>query len=241
MLDTSLDMSSAYHPQTDGQTEAVNRSLGKPLRSLVGDAVRTWDSRLPQAEFAHNHAVNRSSGFSHFQVIYGIVPRAPVDLSSLLDRTRLHGDASVFVDTILDTHARTSIQLEASTIKYKATADSRRRRVVFDAGDLVWVHLTHDRMPSHAYNKLKSKKIGHVPVVARINDNIYRVQIPSDITTFDVFNVRFLTKFFPSDEPSDSMSLPMSLLIRIPLTSGDLMQQHHYFWRQLKCSKPVSL
>ena len=208
LLDTNLDMSSAYHPQSDGQTEVVNRSLGNLLRCLVGDAVRTWDSRLPQAEFVHNHAVNRSSGFSPFQVIYGIVPHAPVDLSSLPDRTHLHGDASAFVDMIMDTHAQTSEQLEVSTIKYKAAANSRRRRVVFDAGDVVWVYLTHDRMPSHAYNKLKFKKIDHVQVVARINDNVYRVQLPSDITTSDVFSLRFLTKFFPPDEPSVSRSNP---------------------------------
>lgn len=208
LLDTNLDMSSAYHPQSDGQTEVVNRSLGNLLRCLVGDAVRTWDSRLPQAEFVHNHAVNRSSGFSPFQVIYGIMPRAPVNLSSLPDHTRLHGDASVFIDSILDTHARAYQQLEASTLKYKAATDTHRRRVVFREGDLVWVHLTRDRIPSHAYNKLKSKKIGHVPIVAKINDNVYRVQLPSDITTSNVFNVRFLTQFFPPDDPSDSRSNP---------------------------------
>lgn len=79
-------MSSAYHPQTDGQTEVVNRYLGSLLRCLVGYDVKTWDSRLPQAEFAHNRCVNRSSGLSPFQVIYGIFPRAPLDLSSLPDR-----------------------------------------------------------------------------------------------------------------------------------------------------------
>lgn len=70
-------MSSAYHPQTDGQTEVVNRSLGNLLRCMVGESIRTWDSRLPQAEFAHNRAINRSSGLSPFQVIYGMLPRLP--------------------------------------------------------------------------------------------------------------------------------------------------------------------
>lgn len=53
-LDAFLDMSSAYHPQSNGQTEVTNRSLGNLLRCLVGDSIRMWDAKLPQAEFALN-------------------------------------------------------------------------------------------------------------------------------------------------------------------------------------------
>ncbi|KAH7568724.1 hypothetical protein JRO89_XS06G0037300 [Xanthoceras sorbifolium] len=67
MVNTQLNFSSAYHPQTDGQTEVVNRSLGNLLRCLVGDNACAWDQKISQAEFAHNHAVNRSTGFSPFQ------------------------------------------------------------------------------------------------------------------------------------------------------------------------------
>ncbi|PKI33592.1 hypothetical protein CRG98_046019 [Punica granatum] len=68
MVNTQLNFSTAYHPQTDGQTEVVNRSLGNLLRGLVGEHVKSWDQKLSPAEFAHNHAVNRSTGFSPFQV-----------------------------------------------------------------------------------------------------------------------------------------------------------------------------
>ncbi|CAA7034274.1 unnamed protein product [Microthlaspi erraticum] len=90
LLKTSLDMSSAYHPQTDGQMEVTNRALGDLLCCLVGDNIRTWDKVISQAEFAHNHAVNCNTSMSPFRVIYGVTPRALVDLSLPPDRTRFH-------------------------------------------------------------------------------------------------------------------------------------------------------
>lgn len=74
LLGTSLDMSTAYHPQTDGQTEVTNRSLGNMLRSVVGENIRSWETHFPQVEFAYNHSVNRSLGFSPFHVVYGVMP-----------------------------------------------------------------------------------------------------------------------------------------------------------------------
>lgn len=170
-----------------------------------------WDSKLPQAEFAHNHALNRSSGFSPFQIVYGILPRGPPDLSTLPDRVRLHGGADTFVDHILDTHAEAKANLDANVVKYKAAADSHRLRLVFEVGDLVWVVLTRDKMPAHAYNKLKAKKIGPVKILERINDNAYRLQLPDNITTSDVFNVKYISRYFPPDQEPDSRSNPINL------------------------------
>ena len=204
-------MSSAYHPQTDGQTEVINRSLGNLLRCLVGDSIKTWDSKLPQAEFAHNHALNQSSGFSPFQVVYGLLPRVPLDFTTLPDRTRLHGVADDFVDNIHNIHVQVVTNLESSSSKYKAASDSRRRRVIFEVGDQVWAFPTKDRMPAHVYNKLKAKKIGPLTVLERINDNAYRLQLPANINTSDVFNVRYLSRFVPPDADPDSRSNPSNL------------------------------
>lgn len=153
-------MSCAYHPQTDGQTEVTNRSLGNLLRSLVGSSSKSWDCKLSQAEFSHNNAVTRSSKFSPFQIIYGIVPRAPPDLSTFPDRTRLHGGAEAFMEQLVETHKQTTTNLESSVQKYKAAVDSHQRRLIFEVGNLVWAVLTRNRMPAHSYNKLKAKKIG---------------------------------------------------------------------------------
>jgi hypothetical protein len=70
-LGTNLAYNLAYHPQMDGQTELVNRSSRGLLRSLVTEHHSQWDHILPQAEFSYNDSVNRSTGQSPFQVVYG--------------------------------------------------------------------------------------------------------------------------------------------------------------------------
>lgn len=66
-------------------------------------------------------------------------------------------------------------------------------------------------MPARAYNKLKAKKIGSLEVLERINDNAYRLRLPSDISTSDVFNVKYLTCYVPASSVSDSGSNPSYL------------------------------
>lgn len=181
MVNTTLKMSSAYHPQTDGQTEVTNRALGDLLRSLVGDHLKSWDSMLSQVEFAHNHAKNRSTGFSPFQVVYGCVPRCPLDLTTLPDHTRIHGKAADFVGDLQRIHKITYDHLVASTAKYKTAADRHRRHVKFNVGDKVWAVLTTDRFPLHEYNKLKARKIGPCEVLQKINPKAYRLRLPDGL------------------------------------------------------------
>lgn len=82
-MGTKLLFSSAFHPQTDGQTEVTNRSLGNLLRCLVADHAASWDFVLPQAEFAFNNSVNRSTGCTPFEVVYGFRPHTSLDIHSL--------------------------------------------------------------------------------------------------------------------------------------------------------------
>jgi hypothetical protein len=82
-LGTTLSFSYVYHPQTDGQTEVVNISLGYLLRSLVTENHSQWVQILAQAEFAYNDSVNRSTGKIPFQIVYGMNPRGVSELRDL--------------------------------------------------------------------------------------------------------------------------------------------------------------
>jgi len=206
LSNTKLDFSSAYHPQTDGQTEVVNRSLGNLLRSLVGEHLKSWDQKLYQAEFAFNRSVNRSTGFSPFLVNYGYNPRAPIDLAPVADLKRVHGKAEDLISQLQGVHRTTQQRLLDATSKYKHDADKKRRFMEFNVGDFVWVILTKDRFPVGEYNKLAARKVGPVEILEKINPNAYRLKLPSHIRTSDVFNVKYLVPFHGSNSDDDPNS-----------------------------------
>lgn len=119
------------------------------------DNIKTWDTKLYQDEFVHNYSSNRSTGLSPFRVCFGLVPLGPLNFATTPDKTRLHGEAVDFITDFQDIHKVTQSHLEAAATKYKIAADAKRRELIFEPGDLVWVYLTKERLPLREYNKLK--------------------------------------------------------------------------------------
>lgn len=122
-IGTKLLFSSAFHPQTDGQTEVTNRSLGNLLRCLVADHAASWDFILPQAEFAFNNSVNRSTGCTPFEVVYGFHPHTPLDLHSLALPPRPSEAALDFSSYMKDMHEEVKRRLALSTEAYMSSAN----------------------------------------------------------------------------------------------------------------------
>jgi len=82
-FDITLNFSSSSHPQIDGQTEVVNRTLGNLHRCIAGRKPKQWDLALSQTEFSYNNMVNRSTGKSLLERIYGRTLKLTVDLATL--------------------------------------------------------------------------------------------------------------------------------------------------------------
>ena len=89
LVGTKLKFSTAFHPQSDNQTEVVNHSLGNLLQCLVGESNRNWDSILPIAQLEYNSSVNRFIGASPFEVVHGYTPRKPLDLLPMSPHVRI--------------------------------------------------------------------------------------------------------------------------------------------------------
>ena len=123
-METKIQFSTAFYPQTDRQTEVVNRSLGNLLQYLVGENLRAWDLILPTAEFAYNSSVNRTIGMSPFEVVHGYQPRQPIDLIPMAPHhTRMSESVASFTSHIHDLHKEISNQIQKNNTNYKAYAD----------------------------------------------------------------------------------------------------------------------
>ena len=97
-LRTDLKFSCTHHPQTNRQTEVVNRSLGNLLRCLVVDKPKGWDLILSQSKFAYNNSVNRSTSRSPFQIVYGSSPRTTPELRKMEQGERTSAEAEEFFE-----------------------------------------------------------------------------------------------------------------------------------------------
>ena len=204
---------------------------------MVGDHPKSWDLKLSQAEFAHNHVVNRTTGFSTFQMIYGLSPRGPLDLLTLPSKVRPHATAEDFISQLHQVHQQTHDHLVANNAKYKEQTDLKRRTVEFEVGDFVCVVPTKDRFSAHEYSKPAAKKIGPVEIVEKINSNAYRLQLRSHVLTSDVFNVKHIIPFVGDSSSEDDVAVPDSRSNLLHPGGNDAVQFEEDFMQNLAHQK----
>ncbi|RVW35982.1 putative methyltransferase PMT7 [Vitis vinifera] len=123
-------------------------------------SVEKVDNILPQAEFAFNSSTNRTTGYSPFEVAYGLKPKQPVDLIPLPTSVRTSQDGDAFARHIRDIHEKVREKIKISNENYKEAADAHRRYIQFQEGDLVMVRLRPERFHPSTYQKLQAKKAG---------------------------------------------------------------------------------
>jgi hypothetical protein len=209
LVGTKLKFSAAYHPQTDGQTEVVNRSLGNLLRCLMGDHARTWDSILPIAQFAYNNSINRTIGMSPFEVVHGYKARKPLDLLPMSPQVRMSESAEAFARHVHNLHKDISNRIHLSNTRYKVQADSRRRHLEFVVGDYVMIRIRPKRFPSGTVKKLQARSAGPFKVLKRIGSNTYVIELLSDYGISSTFNIEDLVAYKgPATIPDDPFIEP---------------------------------
>jgi hypothetical protein len=201
LLGVTTAMSSAYHPQTDGNTERVNRIMEDVLRHFVDASQTNWASLLPLVEFAINDSWQESIQAVPFAVVYGRRPNLPLD--SFL-RGEESGSAVSACDSATETAlligeavSKAKSALHAAQQRQKAYADAKRRDVEFAVGQEVLLSTTNIKPKFKGSPKLLPKWIGPFTVTEVINPVAFRLKLPNTLKLHNVFHASLLKPYWP--------------------------------------------
>ena len=122
LLKVKSNLSTAYHPKTDGQTERVNQILETYLRIYINYQQDDWIPLLPLAEFAYNNATHTATGVSPFFANKGFNPQLDIDLDFDADSP----EASQFADDLSHLHEHLCEQLKVAIDQYQRSTVTRR-------------------------------------------------------------------------------------------------------------------
>jgi len=195
-LSVKLLFSSASHPQTDGQTKVVNQSLGTLLRVLIKKNLKDWEECIPHAEFAYNRAKHSTTKMSPFMIVYGFEPLIALDILPLPLHEHMNMDAEKRAQAMKKLHEETRATIEQQVLRQASRLNNDKKEMIFEEGDLVWIHLSKDRFPKERDSKLKPRGDGPFKVLKRINNNAYIIDIPtSKYLASNTFNVKDLSPY----------------------------------------------
>jgi hypothetical protein len=220
-LGTKLQFTTAYHPQTDGQTKRVNQCLEMYLRCSIQENSPMWKQWISLAEFWYNSAFHSAIGMSPFQALYGYepdlgampAPEDAMDLPAMLAHRQAQLD-------ILKTN------LAAARNRMKLKADRHRSEKEFSVGDKVLLKLqpyVQQSVICRRYPKLAFKYFGPYEILERVGKVAYKLQLRPGSSVHPVFHVSQIKEHRPDYTPvfAEFPKLP-------PWTSSILHQRE--FW-----------
>ncbi|KAJ4814811.1 polyprotein [Rhynchospora pubera] len=188
-LGVKLNYSTAYHPQTDGQTERVNQCLENFLRCMVFDKQNKWHQWLYLAEHWYNTSYHTSLKCSPFQALYGYEPKElPMELGANQEERGARDNHNKRVQTL----QMLRVNLEKAQERMKKFADKGRSERNFKVGDWVYLKLQPYRQVSVAgphHSKLNPKYYGPYEIVEKIGALAYKLNLPMGSSIHPVIHV----------------------------------------------------
>ncbi|KAL0537061.1 hypothetical protein IC582_026029 [Cucumis melo] len=196
-MGTRLDFSTAFHPQTDGQTERLNQVLEDMLRACALEFPGSWDSHLHLMEFAYNNSYQATIGMAPFEALYGKCCRSPVCWGEVGEQ-RLMGPE--LVQSTNEAIQKIRSRMHTAQSRQKSYADVRRKDLEFEVGDKVFLKVAPMRgvVRFERRGKLSPRFVGPFEILERIGPVAYRLALPPSLSTVhDVFHVSMLRKYVP--------------------------------------------
>ncbi|GJZ55815.1 putative reverse transcriptase domain-containing protein, partial [Tanacetum coccineum] len=193
-LGTRLDMSTAYHPQTDGQSKRTIQTLKYMLRACIMDFGGSWDVHLPLVEFSYNNSYHSSVRCAPFEALYGRKCRSPI-LWAEVGEGQLIGPGIVQETT--EKVSQIKDRLKVACNCQKSYANKRRKPLEFSIGDHVLSKVSPWKVVVHFGKKgnLAPRFVGPFEITERISPVAYRLRLLEELNgVHDTFHVSNLKK-----------------------------------------------
>jgi hypothetical protein len=215
-----LRMSTAFHPQTDGQTEKANDIVQKWLRAFATNRQQEWDRLLPMAEFAYNSTYHKTLRMSPFQADCGYSPTMPLDLvfsnsTALLTSDKAQTGVS-FAEHLELILREIRDNIETAQVEQMGEANKHRRDHSFQVGNSVFLD-TRNLALVYANSSTESRKLQHKKAgpftITESYGNAMRLDTPSH-WRMHVFNVSRLSPDHTDKSPAREVLPPPPLRVR---------------------------
>jgi hypothetical protein len=148
--------------------------------------------------------VNKSTGKSPFQIVYGMQPRGVSELRDSEQTDASSASAGEFAKAMKELHSQVKERLLKSSQEYKRRENQHRRQLQLEVDDLVLAHLRKERFSRGTYNKLKMKKIGPCKVLKKMGQNAYEIELLEGIGISLTFNVSDLYPYRADEAGAES-------------------------------------
>ncbi|XP_065873647.1 uncharacterized protein [Euphorbia lathyris] len=215
-MGTKLNFSTAFHPQTDGQSERTIQTLEDMMRACVLNFQGDWDMYLPLIEFAYNNSFHSSIGMAPYEALYGRPCRSPVcwDVEGMrqLEGPELVQETVEKIDVVKKC-------LKAAQERQKIYADQHRREMEYGVGDKVFLKVSPWKgiLRFGRRGKLSPRFIGPYKITERIGPLAYRLDLPSELSQIhNVFHVSVLRRY--KSDPSHVIPEPEIEIVNTNLT-----------------------
>jgi hypothetical protein len=205
-------MSTAYHPQTNGQTKRFNQELEQYLRAFCDYRQDDWVKWLPLAQFAHNSQVTTSTGRSPFDLLYGFNPRSLPRIAPNVPWP----DVEARLKALDNAHEEAHSALSLAADRMKDQHDSSQAPTVHQVGDRVWLEGTHLRT-QRPKAKLDAKRFGPFTISAKLGHITYRLDIPKtwkNARIHPVFHSSLLMPYVKTPEHGPSHTQPPPVVMQ---------------------------
>ena len=199
-LGTQLKMSTAYHPQTDGQSERTIQTIEDMLRVCALDFKGNWDEHLPLVEFSYNNSYHASIGMPPYEALYGRKCRSPVCWDEVGERQILGPE---LVQQTKETVELIQKRLLAAQDRQRKYADPARKNVDFEFGEPVLLRVSPWKGVTRfgKKGKLSPRFIGPFEILKSVGRVAYELALPPHMQHIhNVFHVSMLKKYNPDSK-----------------------------------------